>query len=143
MRRKIAMMLAVMCLLVSMSTVSYAAEGESVASAEAAVSSGGVAVPYYINTANIAAGLRIEGSTAYCRAEVTAKKVCNVNVAMRLQKLEGGSWVTKHSWVGSSTTGIKNMTQTNTLWQRGTYRVYLIANVAGEEVTCVSNTRTY
>ncbi len=143
MRRKIAMMLAVMCLLVSMSTVSYAAEGESVASAEAAVSSGGTAVPYYINIANIAAGLRIEGNTAYCLAEVTAKKVSNVHVTMRLQKLEGGSWVTKVSWLLSSTTGIVNETRSTTLYQKGSYRVYLIATVGGEEVTCVSNTRTY
>lgn len=143
MRRKIAMILAVMCLLVSMSTVSYAAGGESVASAEAAVSSGGTAVPYYINIANIAAGLKIEGNTAYCLAEVTAKKVSNVNVAMRLQKLEGGSWVTKHSWVGSSAAGYLDLSRSTTLYQKGSYRVYVIATVGGEEVTCISNTRTY
>lgn len=143
MKRKISMMLAVMCLVVSMSTVSYAAEGENAVHAKAAVNPGGTAQPYYINTANIAAGLKIEGNTAYCRAEVTAKKVCFINVIMRLQKLENGSWNTKVSWIESSTTGIKNTTRTHTLTERGQYRVYLIATVAGEEVTCVSNTRTY
>lgn len=143
MRRKITMMLVVMCLLVSMSTVSYAAGGDNTTHAKAVVNPGETAEPYYVNTANIAAGLKIEGSTAYCRAEVTAKKVCFINIVMRLQKLENGSWNTKVSWVESSTTGIKNSTRTHTLSERGSYRVYLIATVAGEEVTCISNTRTY
>lgn len=144
MRRKISMMLAVMCLLVSsMSTVSYAAGGEGTANAQATVNPGETAEPYYINTANITAGLKIEGNTAYCREEVTAKKVCFVNVVMRLQKKNGSSWDTKVSWVSSSTSGYKDMTKTHTLTERGTYRVYLIATVGGEEVTCTSNSKTY
>ena len=143
MKRKISMMLAVICLVASMSTVSYAAEGGNVTRAKAAVSPGGTAQPYYINIANISAGLRIEGNTAYCRAEVTAKKVCTVRIIMRLQKLEGSSWNTKVSWIESSATGIKDTTKSHTLSERGDYRVSLTAIVGSEEVDCVINTRTY
>lgn len=143
MKRKISMMLAVICLVASMSTVCYAADGGNATHAKAAVNPGGTAQPYYVNIANITAGLRIEGNTAYCLAEVTAKKVCTVRIVMRLQKLEGGVWNTKVSWIQSSTTGIVNTTETYTLRERGSYRVRLTATVGSEEVSCVSNTRTY
>ena len=145
MKQKISMILAVMCLVVSISTVSYAAEGEGTAYAKASMNQGGtgIAQPYYINTASIAAGLKIEGNTAYCRAEVIAKKVCTVRIVMRLQKLEGGVWNTKVSWIESSASGVKTATKTHTLAERGSYRVSLSADVNGESVSCVSNTRTY
>ena len=76
MKQKLAMMLAVISLVISMSTVSYAAEGgtKAAAQARAAGNSGGIQ-PYYIYISNIAAGLKIEGNTAYCLSEVFAKKV--------------------------------------------------------------------
>ncbi len=73
MKQRIAMMLAVLCLMLSMPTVSYAAEENSVAHVNVTNGIGGIE-PYYLNTANISASFRIEGSTAYCRAEVIAKK---------------------------------------------------------------------
>lgn len=144
MRQKFAMMLAVMCLVVSMSTVSYAAEGNAKTAAQArATGNAGGIQPYYLNVSNIAAGLKIEGNTAYCLAEVFAKKVTFVNVVMRLQRKESGSWNTKASWVASSTSGSKTMSKSFTLSSRGTYRVYVIGTVGGEEVTCTSNIVTY
>lgn len=146
MKRKLAMMLAVMCLIISVSTVSYAAEGnaKTTAQARATGNSNGGIQPYYVNTLNIAAGLRIEGSTAYCLAEVFAKKPCFINVTMRLQRLENGSWQTKSSWIESAANaGGKTLSKSFSLSSRGTYRVYVIATVGGEEVTCTSNTKTY
>lgn len=145
MKQKLAMLLAVVCLVISMSTVSYAAEGNAkvTAQARAAGNAGGIQ-PHYVNTLNIAAGIRIEGSTAYCRAEVFAKKACFINVVMRLQKKENGSWQTKSSWIESAANaGGKTMTKSFALSSRGTYRVYVIATVGGEEVTCESNIVTY
>ncbi|MCI9491537.1 MAG: hypothetical protein HFH42_00125 [Lachnospiraceae bacterium] len=144
MKQKLAMMLAVISLVISMSTVSYAAEGgtKAAAQARAAGNSGGIQ-PYYIYISNIAAGLKIEGNTAYCLSEVFAKKVCFVNLTMRLQRKENGSWQTKSSWVESSTSGSKTMSKSFTLSSRGTYRVYAIATVEGEQVTCESNIVTY
>ncbi len=144
MKQKLAMLLAVVCLVISMSTVSYAAEGNAkvTAQARAAGNTGGIQ-PRYVNTLNIAAGLKISGSTAYCLAEVFAKKVCFVNVTMRLQKKENGSWQTKSSWIESSTSGSKMMSKSFTLSSKGTYRVYVIATVEGEQVPCESNIVTY
>lgn len=145
MKRKLAMMLAVMCLIISVSTVSYAAEGntQTVAQAKKAGNSGGIQ-PYYENVLNIAAGLRIEGNTAYCLAEVFPKKKCFINVVMRLQRLENGSWQTKSSWIESAENSSgKTMSKSFSLSSRGTYRVYVIATVGGEQVTCTSNTKTY
>ncbi len=140
MKRKISMVLAVMCLLLNLSTVSYAAE---VAGVQPTAIGGGTAEPYYENASNITAGLKITGSTAYCSAEVFAKKVCFINVVMRLQRKEGTSWHTVSSWVESSTSGSKVMGKYFTLSTRGTYRVYAIFNVGGEELTCASASKTY
>jgi len=140
MKRKISMVLAVMCLLLNLSTVSYAAE---VAGVQPTAIGGGTAEPYYVNTANISAGLKITGNTAYCNADVTAKKVCFINIVMRLQRKEGTSWHTVSSWVESANAGGKNMTKSFTLSTRGTYRVYAIFTVGGEEVFCSSVSKTY
>ncbi len=144
MKRKLAMMLTMMCLIISMSTVSYAAEGntKTTAQARATGNSGGIQ-PYYVNISKVSAGLKITGNTAYCLAEVFAKKVCFVNVTMRLQKKENGSWQTKSSWIESSTSGSKMMSKSFTLSSKGTYRVYVIATVEGEQVPCESNIVTY
>lgn len=141
MKRKVSMVMAVLCLLLNLSTVSYAAgpsDGQPTATG-----GGGIAQPYYVNTSKISAGLRIEGNTAYCGADVVAKKVCFINVVMRLQRKEGSSWHTVSSWVESSTSGMKVMSKTFTLSTRGTYRVYALFTVGGEEVSCASNTKTY
>ncbi len=145
MKRKLAMMLAMMCLIISVSTVGYAAEGNTKTTAQAkATGNSGEIQPYYVNTLNIAAGLKISGSTAYCLAEVYAKKPCFINVVMRLQKKESGSWQTKSSWVESAANaGGKSLSKSFALSSRGTYRVYVIATVGGEQVTCESNIVTY
>lgn len=140
MKRRISMVLAVMCLLLNLSTVSFAAE---VAGAQPTAIGGGTAEPYYVNTASMTAGLKIDGNTAYAYSEVFAKKVCFINVVMRLQRKEGTSWHTVSSWVESSTSGSKVMGKYFTLSTRGTYRVYAIFNVGGEELTCASASKTY
>ncbi len=139
MKRKVSMVMAVLCLLLNLSTVSYAAGPAGVQPAAI----GGAAEPYYVNTANISAGLRISGNTAYCGADVAAKRVCFINVVMRLQRKEGSSWHTVSSWVESSTSGLKVMSKTFTLSTRGTYRVYALFTVGGEEVSCSSVSKTY
>lgn len=140
MKRKIPMVLAVMCLLLNLSTVSYAAE---VAGVQPTAIGGGTAEPYYVNTSKISAGLIIEGNTAYCGADVAAKKVCFINVVMRLQRKEGTSWHTVSSWVESANAGSKVLSKSFTLSTRGTYRVYAIFTVGGEEVSCSSVSKTY
>lgn len=141
MKRKVSMMLAVLCLLLNLSTVSYAAGSAGVQ--PTAAGGGGIAQPYYVNTANISAGLKITGNTAYCSADVAAKRVCFINVVMRLQRKEGSSWHTVSSWVESTTAGVKVMGKYFTLSTRGTYRVYAIFTVGGEEVSCSSVSKTY
>ncbi len=141
MKRKLSMMLAVLCLLLNLSTVSYAAEVADVQ--PTAIGGGGIAQPYYVNTAKISAGLKITGNTAYCSADVAAKRVCFINVVMRLQRKEGSSWHTVSSWVESTTAGVKVMGKYFTLSTRGTYRVYAIFTVGGEEVSCSSVSKTY
>lgn len=141
MKRRISMMLAILCLLLNLSMVSYAA-GPSEAQLTA-VGGGGAAEPYYVNAASITAGLKIDGSTAYAYTEVIAKKVCFINVVMRLQRKEGSSWHTVSSWVESSTSGSKIMGKYFNLSTRGTYRVYAIFTVGGEELTCASSSKTY
>jgi hypothetical protein len=146
MKQKLAMMLTMMCLITSISTVSYAAEvnTKTTAQARATGNSGRGIQPYYINVSNIAAGLKITGNTAYCLAEVYAKKPCFINVVMRLQKKESGSWQTKSSWVESAANaGGKSLSKSFTLSSKGTYRVYVIATVEGEQVPCESNIVTY
>ncbi len=143
MKRKMVFVLAVICLMLNISTVSYAAEKRDVPNADVTREAEGGIQPYYLNTARISAGLRIEGNTAYSLAEVVAKKECSVKVTMILQRKENGSWVNKISWTSSSTSGVKSMSYPYTLFERGSYRVKVYANVGGEEVTCTSVTKTY
>ena len=142
MKQKFALILATVCLVLSMSTESYAAEGRKEINGEVNEASGGIE-PYYLNISNIAVGLKIDGNTAQCRAEVFAKNVCSVKVTMCLQRKENGSWVNKISWSGSSTSGVKTMTYPYTLFEKGSYRVKVYATVGGEEVTCTSDVKTY
>ncbi|MCI8483636.1 MAG: hypothetical protein HFH41_04770 [Lachnospiraceae bacterium] len=143
MKRKIAMMLAVMCLMFSMSTVSQAA-GESRKVAQPTALRGDYGVqPYYVNAANIAAALKIDGNTAYCNAEVGAKKVCALKITMRLQRKNGDSWYTVKSWSSSKTAGGLDLTGSYTLVTRGSYRVYAIFDVGGEPLTYTSTTKTF
>ena len=138
MKRKIVTILTMFCLVVSTPITSYAAGNMA-----QPMAAGGskTAQPYYENTTHLVSELKIDGSTAYCNAEVTAKKVCYINVVMRLQRQEGSSWHTVASC--SSTNGTKSMTKSFTLSTRGTYRVYAIFNVGGEELTYTSLTRKY
>ncbi len=142
MKKRISMMLAVVCMVLSMSTVSKAAVNEEAVTRTNAFGDGGIQ-PYYENTANISASFKIEGNTAYCYSEVAAKRVCFINMVLRLQRKEGSSWHTVSSWVGASTSGSKVMSKSFTLSTRGTYRVYSICTVDGEEVTCASVSKTY
>ena len=105
--------------------------------------SGNEVQPRYVNTANIAASLKIEGSTAYAHCTVTAKKVCHVNVKMRLQRWTGSEWFTVCSWVEASDKGTKTITRSFPLTTRGTYRVYTLFNVGGEELSYTSVSKTY
>lgn len=148
MKRKIAMALSMVCLMLSISTVSYAAEGNETDTGNGAAYENNMETsegmqPYYINTSNISAALKIDGRTAYCGAEVFAKKVCSIKVVLCLQHKEEGTWVNKISWVESSTSGGKTMYKSYDLIERGSYRVKIYATVGGEEVTCTSDTKTY
>ncbi|MFG6383546.1 MAG: hypothetical protein K1V96_04720 [Lachnospiraceae bacterium] len=140
MKRKITMLLAVLCLLVSMPIASYAATPNAPMAQSRA--SGGMQ-PYFINASNISAGLIIDGNIAYCNGDVTAKKKCSVSIVMRLQRKEGNSWHTVSSWITSSNTGYKTITRSFTLTTRGSYRTYCLFDVAGEELDCASVTKTY
>lgn len=144
MKQKFAVLLAIMCFMLSVPTVSYAAEASNMESTKVgeSVGAGGIE-PYYINTANISASFRIEGNTAYCLAEVFAKKVCDIQIIMQLQHKENGSWVNKVSWVTSGTAGSRSSSQSYHIFERGSYRVHVIATVGGEKVTCTSVTKTY
>ncbi len=123
---------------------SYAASGNmGRTGAQRAVGVGSMIDPQYEKTLTLTADLSVKGSSAYAYASVTAKKICPITVTMRLQRLEGGSWVTKVSWVGSSNTGSKAMGRDYTLTQRGTYRTYAVFNVDGEQLTYKSATQVY
>lgn len=140
MKRKISMMLAVMCLVLSMASVSQAA-GKS--APPKAIGGSGTIQPHYVNTANISSDLKIEGSTAYCNAYVAAKRSCHITVTMRLQRKDGSSWFTVVSWVEAKDGIVKDMTKSFTLTKRGTYRVQANFDVAGEQLTYNSASKTY
>ena len=135
-----------LCMILSISSVSHAAVAEGSSQLQPGVIGGGagVAQPYYVNTARISAGLKIDGSTAYCNADVTAKntnyKIC---VTMYLQRLESNSWKNVCSWMEFSSNGFKNMTHSYTLTKHGTYRTYAIFEVGGETLTYTSSSSTY
>lgn len=99
--------------------------------------------PQYINTLTINADLSIKGSTAYVVASAAAKRVCTVTVVMRLQHKENGSWVTKKSWVTSSSNGFLAIEKTATLTKRGEYRTYALFDVAGEDLSYKSVVQIY
>lgn len=107
------------------------------------VGSGDEIQPQYENTINIAASLKIEGSTAYAHSTVTAKQACHVNVTMRLQRWTGSEWHTVCSWVEATDKGTKTITRSFALTTRGTYRVYTLFNVGGEKLTYTSVSKTY
>lgn len=140
MKRKISMMLAVMCLVLSMASVSQAA-GKS--APPRAIGGSGTIQPHYVNAALISSALKIDGSTAYCNSFASAKKVCRITTTMRLQRKDGSSWSTVVSWVETSTTGVHDMTKSFTLTKRGTYRVQANFDVAGEQLTYNSASKTY
>lgn len=106
---------------------------------------GGVtgAQPRYINAANIGATLKIEGATAYVFSTVTAKRVCRVSTMMRLQRKNGSTWETIRTWTATSDKGTLDVYETVSLTKRGTYRVYTEFDVAGEELTYTSDSKTY
>lgn len=146
MKRRILMALTlVVCLIACIPSVSYAATrgGSSIGMQPGMTGDSGVAQPYFVNASYISAGLKIEGSTAYVKANVTAKRKCDVSVTARLQRKVNGSWKTVCSFLQNSSTGVVNMTQSYPLSQRGTYRTYAIFNVAGEELTATSSSKTY
>ena len=142
MKQKIAVILAVVCLVLNIPTVSYASNGDGAENANVVGEAGGIQ-PYYVNTANISASFKIDGRTAYCGTEVFAKKVCTIKLVLCLQHKEEGTWANKISWASTSTAGGKTMYQSYDLIERGSYRVKVYATVGGEEVTCTSVTKTY
>ncbi len=140
MKRKVAMLLVMVCLMLNLSNVSYAA-GQDMINVDLAKEDG--IQPLYDNVSNISAGLKIEGNTAYCLAEVFAKKVNSIQVIMCLQHLEGGTWINKVSWVESANASSKVSSRSYTVFEKGSYRVKVYATVGSEKVTCTSVTKTY
>lgn len=145
MKRKFLTALALACMLTSIPNVSYAAteSGSYEAAQPKAIGGANVISPYFVNTIRVSANLNISGNKATVNASVTAKKVSDIKVTMQLQRKEGNSWKTKYSWVSSAHAASKSMTKYLNLSVRGTYRVYAIFNVAGEEITETSASRTY
>ncbi len=141
MKRKLLMTMVMASVLAAMPVGSVVAATVPVQTTQTRVAEG--LQPRYENTINISANLAIEGNTAYAVSSVTAKKVCKISVVMRLQRKEGTSWNTIYSWIGSSTNGTKVMERSYTLKERGTYRVYTSFDVAGEQLTFTSPTKTY
>lgn len=147
MRRRVWMSLALAAaLLILPASNSYAVSpdvGQVQADQKAQIGGGSTIDPQYVNAARITADIDIEGGTAYCYASAAAKRVCRVTVTMRLQRKENGTWKTKVSWVGSSTNGVKTMSESFKLSQRGSYRTYAVFDVGGESLTYKSITLGY
>ena len=139
MKRKISMMLAVMCLVLSMASVSQAA-GKS--APPKAIGGSGTIQPHYVNAALISAALKKDGSTAKCNTSASSQRERRNTTTMRLQRKDGSSWSTVVSWVETSTTGVHDMTKSFTLTKRGTYRVQANFDVAGEQLTYNSASKT-
>ena len=141
MKRKLQMALVLAfacCMATSASGVSYAAApGVREIHAEDKVQ------PRYINTAIISSDLRLDGGTAHCYSSVTAKRVCHISVNMELQRKDGNTWKMKASWRDSVDSITLSMSKTFGLTERGTYRVKAYFNVAGEELSYTSSSRTY
>jgi len=112
---------------------------------QAQVREGDVVQPRYVNTANIAASLKIEGSTAYAFSTVTAKKSCHITVAMKLQRYAGANWgwATVKTWNASVDGPNKMMEKSYALTTRGTYRVSADFNVGGEALNYTSTSKYY
>ncbi len=158
MKRKLKMVLAlalVCCMAAALPNISYAAGPMSQRSTNArmqqrpgsfmqrAAGQGDVVQPRYINTINISSNLLIDGSTAHATCSVTAKKHCHISVCMELQYKDGSTWKTKASWLDSTDGVTLSLTRTFGLTKRGSYRVKAFFNVAGEELSYTSSTRTY
>lgn len=141
MKRKLQMALVLAfacCMATGASGVSYAAApGVREIHAEDKVQ------PRYINTAIISSDLRLDGGTAHCYSSVTAKRVCHISVNMELQRKDGNTWKMKASWRDSVDSITLSMSKTFGLTERGTYRVKAYFNVAGEELSYTSSSRTY
>ena len=113
MKRKLLMTMVMASVLAAMPVGSVVAATVPVQTTQTRVAEG--LQPRYENTINISANLAIEGNTAYAVS----------------------------SWIGSSTNGTKVMERSYTLKERGTYRVYTSFDVAGEQLTFTSPTKTY
>lgn len=99
--------------------------------------------PRYVNTANIAASLKIVGSTAHSYSTVTAKKACHVTTKMKLQRWLNPGWLTVSSWSGETNIGSMTLEKTYSLTTRGTYRVSADFNVGGEKLNYTSISKVY
>ncbi len=140
MKRKLLMIMA----LAGMLAVTPSSSALAAAPAQTAqVGSENEVQPRYVNTANIAASLKIVGSTAYAYSTVTAKRACHISTIMRLQRWTGSEWFTVCSWVAGTDIGSMTMERSFALTTRGTYRIYTLFNVGGEQLTYTSVSKTY
>lgn len=158
MKRKLKMVLALalaFCVAAALPNISYAANPMSQrntnarmqqragSSMQRAAGQGDTVQPRYVNTAGISANLLLDGSTAHSTCTVNAKRHCHISVCMELQYKDGSSWKTKASWLDSTDGVTLSLTRTFGLTKRGSYRVKAFFNVAGEELSYTSSTRTY
>ncbi len=142
MKRKLLMIMALAGMLAAVPSGSALA---AVPVQQTQVREGDAVQPRYVNTINIAASLKIEGSTAYAYSTVTAKKSCHITSEMKLQRYAGANWgwATVKTWNASKDGPNITLSKSYALSTRGTYRVSTNFNVGGEPLNYTSISKTY
>lgn len=98
-----------------------------------------VVSPCYVTLASASAGLSISGSTATAKTTVETKKESTIKIKMHLKKKVGTSWEIVQTWNSSVTNSMDSILKKSCAISSGTYRVYSIITVDGEEVVRTSS----
>ncbi|MEG0963223.1 MAG: hypothetical protein RR139_02185 [Lachnospiraceae bacterium] len=102
-----------------------------------------LAQPRYENVVSCSSQIAISGNTVTVKGKVNCKRTSTIAITMRLQKKSGMDWETVESWVKTSTGNSMSYKDTCHVRDRGTYRLYSSFNVDGENVSCISDEKTY
>lgn len=83
--------------------------------------------PCYEDTASVTATFSITGGVANCGGSVKpGSSTSSATVSVRLQRKEGGSWITIATWTGNSSSGYKASASGSKAVTSGyNYRVYV------------------
>lgn len=100
-----------------------------------------VIAPLYESIATAKVSLNISGSTATVKTYVEAKEKETIKIKMHLKKKEGDSWKIVKTWTGTTVDNSLTLRKTYTV-SSGTYKVYSIITVDGEEIVRSSTTMT-